>query len=118
MRYIESGEYYCELLSLETQDALVSLRQSPGLLVEGEGNANVLSEVDKLGIQVIPDDGDVWDLEGTGELVEVERIVVEGSFRDVLESRRMTCAEAMCDSVAGNGSCYDVRMVQQPFLAT
>lgn len=64
LRYIDGGEYYYELSSLEAQDELLDTRRSPAHLVDDQINSNVASNVWELRVDDVPEGDDDWDLEG------------------------------------------------------
>lgn len=80
LRYIDSGEDYYELQSLEALDELLKSRWSPVQSIDFEVNANVGPHVDESSMDAVPIDDDDWDFEGAVGLDEAERVGVKRRF--------------------------------------
>lgn len=87
LRYINSGENFYELPSLEAQDELLNSRRNSARSVDVDVNANVATNVGESHVDDIPVNDDEWDFEGAVGLHEVERIDVQRQFRGL----QVTC---------------------------
>lgn len=91
MAYIDSGEDYHKLPSLEEHYALLNPRQSPAQSVDVEVNANVVPYVNESLMDAVPKFDDDWGFKGAVGLDEMDRVGVKRHSRDLIRSRRVKC---------------------------
>lgn len=89
LQYVDSGEDFHELPSLEKPEESLNPRRSLTRSVDVETSANVVVNVGKSLADNTPPDSDAWDFKGTIGLAKVERVGIWSQFWDLQESCRI-----------------------------